>query len=210
MSPTPYQMESLISYVGRSAAMESMDANTFLRSVFQTKNYERPVQIPMDLDAKDYDDFMVKLNDALDPEKRRLGLLTLPGAKRGVHVKWLRRAGANCIDGDSFSDAPAHAWCQRCLFEDLASGDEFLRLSWRLVTRTFCWKHRRPLTTHCIECNDRQASTAFMYNGKAVSLVCGKCSSPYATQLGLPDMAASTALELGKNHRVQAAWNGAI
>ena len=26
----------------------------------------------------------------------------------------------------------------------------------------------------------------------------------------MPDMAASTALELGKNHRVQAAWNGAI
>jgi hypothetical protein len=49
-----------------------------------------------------------------------------------------------------------------------------------------------------------------MYNGKAVSVVCGKCSSPYATQLGLPDMTASTALKLGKNHRVQAAWNGAI
>ena len=211
MSVHPYQMESLTSYIGRSAAMKSMDSSSFLRNLFPPENYETQIQIPSDLDAKGYGDFMAKLNEALDPEKRRLAQLTLPGTKPGVHIKWLRRAGGNCVDGDSFNADPAHAWCQRCLLEDLASGnDEFLRLSWRMITRTFCWKHRRPLATHCLDCNDRQASPAFVYCGGAISLVCGKCSSTYATQLGLPDMAASTALKLGKNHRVQAAWNGAI
>lgn len=211
MTVTPYAMESLTSFVHRAAATKSMDSRSFIRSLFPSADYQNAVQIPDDLDAIDHGKVLGGLTVALDPVKKRLDLLTLPGTQPGIHTKWLRRAGGNGIDGDSFGSKPSMAWCPRCLLSDQASGhDQFLRLSWRMVTRTFCWNHRRPLTTHCLACNDREAGTAFIFSGRNIALACQVCGSFYATQLGLPDMSARTALSLGKNSRVQAAWNGAI
>ncbi|WP_259777540.1 TniQ family protein [Aliiroseovarius crassostreae] len=211
MKVTPYDMESLMSFVGRAAAMNSMDVRSYLRTLFETDDYMNPVSLPEDLDALEKGDFLAGLNDALDPEKRRLELLTLPSAKPGVHTKWLRRAGGIKMDGDRFRGTPSFAWCPRCLLVDQLNGhDQFLRLSWRLITRTFCWKHRRPLTTHCLACNDRQAGTAFVFNAGNVVLTCGACGSSYGTQLGLPDMSSATTIQLRNNKNVQFAWNGAI
>lgn len=211
MKVTPYDMESLTSFVSRAAAMNSMDVRSYLRSLFQSDDYMNPIALPEDLDALDHGVVLAGLNDALDPIKRRLELHTLRSAKPGVHTKWLRRAGGINMGGDRFSGIPAFAWCPRCLLVDQLYGhDQFLRLSWRLITRTFCWRHRRPLTTHCLACNDREAGTAFVFNGSNVALTCRACGSPFATQLGLPDMSASTTIQLCDNHRVQIAWDGAI
>ncbi|MCQ0092995.1 TniQ family protein [Roseovarius sp. M141] len=211
MTVTPYAMESLTSFVHRAAAMKSMDSRSFVRSLFPSPDYQNAVQIPDDLDALDHGKVLGGLTVALDPLKKRLDLLTLPGTQPGIHTKWLRRAGGNGIDGDTFGAKPSIAWCPRCLLCDQASGhDQFLRLSWRLVTRTLCWNHRRPLTTHCLACNDREAGTAFIFDGRNISLACRVCGSYYATQLGLSDMSGRTALALATNRRVQAAWNGAI
>ncbi|EBA10911.1 hypothetical protein RCCS2_00477 [Roseobacter sp. CCS2] len=188
-----------------------MDAQTYLRQLFPTESYQRPINIPEDLDALEPGEFLAGLNDALDPIKRRLSLLTLPRTKHGIHTKWLRRAGGNCAVGDSFSQQPALAWCPRCLLTDRLEGDhQFLRLSWRMITRTFCVTHRRPLTSHCLECNDRQAGMSFIIENGIIALACAHCGSFYANQLGLPDMSAHTAKEVGRNNRAQAAWNNTI
>lgn len=211
MKVTPYQMESLTSFVHRAAAVQSKDLRSYLRELFPSEDYRQKVSFPEDLDALEEGAFMAALNGALDGQKRRLLLLTLHGAQPGVHAKWLRRAGGNNTLGDRFGKTPIYAWCPRCLLGDkLAGRDQFLRLSWRLVTRTFCWTHRRPLTTHCLACNDREANTAFVFDGCNIVLSCGGCGSSYASQLGLPDMSVATALEVARNHSVQRAWNAAI
>ncbi|MCK8463528.1 TniQ family protein [Aliiroseovarius sp. CAU 1755] len=211
MKVTPYDMESLTSFISRAAAMNSMDYRSYLRSLFQSDDYMNPIALPEDLDALDHGVVLAGLNDALDPIKRRLELLTFPTAKPGVHTKWLRRAGGCNMGGDHFSKVPFFAWCPRCLLMDQLNGhDQFLRLSWRLITRTFCLRHRRPLTTHCLACNDREAGPTFVFDGSNVILACSACGSPYGTQLGLPDMSASTTIQLRDNRRVQIAWNGAI
>lgn len=208
---TPFQLESLTSFVCRVAAMQSKDERSFLRQLFSEDERGRGLDIPVDLDALDHGKALGILVRALDPDKKRLSLLTLPGTERGVHPKWLRRAGGHFFDGDTFGVSPSHAWCPRCLLEDHASGhDQFLRLSWRLVTRTFCWRHRRPLTTHCLACHSRDAGPAFVFDGRNVGIACRRCGSLYSTQLGLPDMSASTALRVGRDHRVVATWNAAI
>ncbi|UWQ00224.1 TniQ family protein (plasmid) [Aliiroseovarius crassostreae] len=211
MKVTPYDMESLTSFVNRVAAMNSMDTRSFIRNLFPSNNYQHTVNLPEDLDALEKGDFLTGLNDALDPSKRSLEQLTLPFTKPGVHTKWLRRAGGIRMGGDRFSGTPSFAWCPRCLLVDQLNGhDQFMRLSWRLISRTFCWKHRRPLTTHCLACNDRQAGTAFVFSGGNIVLTCGACGSPYGTQLGLPDMSSATTIQLRNNKNVQFAWSGAI
>ncbi len=132
MKVTPYAMESLTSFVHRSACMQSMDTRSYLRHLFPSESYQHAIEIPDDLDAIKQGSFLVGLNDALDREKRRMSLLTLPGTAPGIHTKWLRREGGNSVDGDRFSTLPAFAWCPRCLLTDQLEGhDQFLRLSWR-------------------------------------------------------------------------------
>ncbi|UWQ77307.1 TniQ family protein [Leisingera sp. M658] len=211
MSVTPYAMESLTSFVSRAAAMHSTDPRSYLRRLFPSDSYQDIARFPEDLDALDQGAILAGLNNALDSAKRRLELLTFPGAKPGVHTKWLRRAGGIHLGFDQFSTTPSFAWCPRCLLRDQLDGhDQFMRLSWRLITQTFCLVHRRPLTTHCLACYDCEAETAFVFDGANVVLACSACGSLYSTQLGLPDMSASTTLRLHNNRRVQIAWNGAI
>ncbi|WP_208351166.1 TniQ family protein [Pseudaestuariivita rosea] len=212
MRVTPYALESLSSFINRAASIQPMDVRTYLRTVLSPASSDQYMNIPTDLDALADGPFLGQLNAALDPQKRRLAMMTLQGAEPGIHTKWLRRAGGCNIDGrDHFGAEPKLAWCPRCLLRDQLDGhDQFLRLSWRLITRTFCTVHRRPLTTHCLACNSREAGPAFAFDGRIVSLTCSACGSVYASQLGLPDMSGTTVLEIKDNQRVQVAWNGTV
>ncbi|MGJ8686388.1 MAG: hypothetical protein ACSHWQ_02835 [Spongiibacteraceae bacterium] len=62
MSVTPFQMESLTSFVRRAAAMKSMDTQTYLRQLFPQELHQKSVQFPADLDALDQGDFLIALN----------------------------------------------------------------------------------------------------------------------------------------------------
>lgn len=83
MKVTPYQMESLTSFVHRAAAVQSKDLRSYLRELFPSEDYRQKVSFPEDLDALEEGAFMAALNGALDGQKRRLSAFDLAwGATR--------------------------------------------------------------------------------------------------------------------------------
>ncbi|WP_445285881.1 hypothetical protein [Yoonia sp. 2307UL14-13] len=120
--------------------MQAMDVRTYLREVLTSTTIDPYPKIPHDLDMLADQALLAQLNVALDPQKHRLAMMTLQGSEPGIHTKWLRRAGGANIEGrDHFSPMAQLAWCPRCLLRDQLDGhDQFLHLSWPLITRTFC------------------------------------------------------------------------
>ena len=207
----PYPGECLTSFLGRVACMSNRSGPSLLQELINSdQSVQRPIAFE-DIDFSIGEDLCRLLNDRLDPSRRRIGSLVMSVVRPGLNGRWMRRVGGVETGDGRIGGAPQPAWCPRCLMVDQLDGrHQYFRLSWLLATRTFCSIHKLPLTTHCLGCHDRAASPRFVWSGDTIVLACSRCGSTYSSQLGLPDMSNSTALQIRKNRLVQKAWRGAI
>ncbi len=206
--------EVFSSFIGRNACFYDMDTNTFLMEVINGDAIGEPYT---DFDFCDHQielKILERLFEKLNTTKNRLLRLTLSHAVSTLSNEELRYSGGvRNIDTyeDLYSGPLKHAWCGRCLMEDQSKGrDQYMRLLWSLGTNTFCPKHRLPLTSHCLNCFDKDAKPQFAYDGKQSVIICSRCGSNLGSQLGLQNISDRNALDILSDRSVKTAWNAVV